>query len=484
MANIDNIPFLSKYQMRVLYYKCREGATHAEIADKLNLQVETIQYHMTKIYTILEIRAPGKSKEEMDAELKNEICPIIREIFANFEEVNLWSGHMPKPSLQEGTRLEDKNQKLAYTPPPSVVEVLNRGSAQLIPPEILEPPPPGRRRSQWGRILGGITVGILILAVWKIYSSSIFHPPVPTPTLVEQFSTQADTATQTTTPTPVPSETPVPTDTPSPTVTPVEIVTMLAPKDEMLLVYIPAGEFMMGSTRADDPQTLDEEMPQHKVYLDAYWIDQNEVTNAQYALCVADNGACTPPRDTYSLTRGSYFGDNQYGNYPVIYVSWSQAAAYCAWAGRRLPTEAEWEKAARGPAGNIYPWGNDFDGTRANYCDINCNNGWKDDNFDDGYTDTAPVRDYPTGASEYGVLDMAGNVYEWIADWYGPYRRDYQSNPTGPAEGQEHIIRGGSWGDDAAHIRAAVRSHVAYLDFQENFIGFRCARSATLETNP
>ena len=96
--------------------------------------------------------------------------------------------------------------------------------------------------------------------------------------------------------------------------------------------------------------------------------------------------------------------------------------------------------------------------------------------FDDGYTDTSPVGDYPAGASVYGALDMAGNVYEWVADWYGPYSRISQVNPTGPASGQEHIIRGGSWGDDPAHIRAAVRSHINAADYWTNFIGFRCAR--------
>ena len=157
----------------------------------------------------------------------------------------------------------------------------------------------------------------------------------------------------------------------------------------------------------------------------------------------------------------------------MIFVSWSQATAYCAWAGRQLPTEAMWEKAARGPNGLIYPWGNTFDGTKVNYCDINCDLPWKG-SYDDGYKDLSPVGNYPLGKSLYGVFDMAGNVYEWVADWFEPYRPIRQENPTVPVSGSEHITRGGSWGDDPAHVRAAIRSR-RNGSTSENSIGFRCA---------
>jgi len=241
----------------------------------------------------------------------------------------------------------------------------------------------------------------------------------------------------------------------------------------MELVNIPAGEFIMGSSRDNDPQAFEDEFPQHIVFLDAYRIDRTEVTNAQYAMCVA-SGACTGPANTFSLTREHYYDNSQYANYPVIFVSWSQAVSYCEWAGRRLPTEAEWEKAARGPNGFIYPWGTTFDGSLANSCDVNCSNDWKG-SYDDGFTDTSPAGIYLFGASFYGILDMAGNVHEWVADWYQPYNQDFQSNPKGPDTGQDKIIRGGSWGDDKLHVRTALRSPINPENWLD-FIGFRCAQ--------
>ena len=264
--------------------------------------------------------------------------------------------------------------------------------------------------------------------------------------------------------------------------------TWTRPADGMVMVYVPAGEFQMGSTEGEVDAALalceeyygfclrewfDRELPAHTVALDGFWIDRTEVTNAQYARCVIA-GACDPPEQTTSYSRGAYYGDGRYDDYPVIYVSWWQAEAYCAWAGGRLPTEAEWEYAARGPEGREYPWGEGVDGSRLNYCDVNCGHDWADEEFDDGHVDTAPVGSYPSGASWCGALDLAGNVEEWMADWYGEYPSGRQENPTGPASGSYRVVRGGSWGLAPNYARSAFRGWV-YPDDGYNVRGFRCA---------
>jgi serine/threonine-protein kinase len=241
--------------------------------------------------------------------------------------------------------------------------------------------------------------------------------------------------------------------------------------DGMVMVYVPAGEFEMGGTEGKN-----DEQPMHTVALDGFWIDRTEVTNAQYERCVAD-GDCSLPGWAVSHTRDLYYGNNTYADYPVIYVRWTQAMNYCAWAGARLPTEAEWEYAARGTQEFIYPWGDEFDGTRLNYCDANCEFDWADKTVDDGYADTAPVGSYPGGASWCGTLDLAGNVWEWTADWYGDYHVGVQTNPLGQATGDHKVLRGASWGDNSSGVYCAVRLKHGTV-YGSDHVGFRCARSS------
>jgi formylglycine-generating enzyme required for sulfatase activity len=240
--------------------------------------------------------------------------------------------------------------------------------------------------------------------------------------------------------------------------------------DRQSMVFVPAGDFLLGSAEADQDATEDEK-PQRVIYLDSFWIDETEISNERYKKCVAA-GACTET--------GRLVSRFQAPELPVVGVSWMQAADYCRWVGGRLPTEAEWEKAARGIDGRSYPWGNRFDGTRLNFCDTNCIEDWRDSAVDDGYQYTAPVGSYPAGASPFGALDMSGNVWEWTADWYAPdsYVTVEYRNPTGPPAGQQRVIRGGSWLYRGSNLRTAAR-HKESPTYRYENIGFRCAMPET-----
>lgn len=279
-----------------------------------------------------------------------------------------------------------------------------------------------------------------------------------------QSSLQVNVLTPTSIPTDTLINTPIPTPTEVPTVAAAPDLgigsTMVSDKDGMVLQYVPEGEFLMGSV-ASDVEAKDDEKPQHTIQLDAYWIDKTEVTNAQYRKCVEARG-CEQPG-------GSAYNDGGKANHPVVNVSWKEANAYCAWAKRRLPTEAEWEKGARGTDGRRYPWGNgDPNATLANFA-MNVKG-------------TRPVGSYEAGASPYGALDMAGNVWEWVQDWYHSeyYRNAPRSNPQGPERGDWRVLRGGSWYLGSSRVRAANRDFF-YSGFPFGFPlgdgGFRCARS-------
>jgi formylglycine-generating enzyme required for sulfatase activity len=234
----------------------------------------------------------------------------------------------------------------------------------------------------------------------------------------------------------------------------------------MTMRYVPGGTFRMG--RGWRPETR-----AHAVVLDGFWVDVSEVTNAQYRQCVTA-GACAAPM-TCSWGEPTY-EDPVKANHPVVCVAWQAASAYCRWAGGRLPTEAEWEYVARGPDALVYPWGNPFDGTRLNSCDVNCpHQDHRITEYDDGYARTAPVGSYPDGASWCGALDMAGNAWEWVADWHGRYPLLRQRNPTGPQRGSERLIRGGSWFDwnEYGFLRADNR-HPFEPRAAHDMIGFRC----------
>ena len=228
----------------------------------------------------------------------------------------------------------------------------------------------------------------------------------------------------------------------------------------------------------DNPADIckSDELPLHIVNLDAYYIDKYEVTNARYRACVGASG-CTAPQSVNSATRAPYFGDPAYADYPVIRVDWAQADAFCRWEGKRLPSEAEWERAARGNSDTRkYPWGDAApDCTMLNYLGAagSCAG------------DTSHAGAYPAGASPAGVMDMSGNVWEWVNDWYQPdyYGVSPGSNPQGPDAGSfptianpARVLRGGSWLYTDDFVRAAYRDY-DYPFVADNNAGFRCART-------
>lgn len=315
--------------------------------------------------------------------------------------------------------------------------------------------------------------------------------------------------------------------TPGPTHAPALVGIQTRPRDGMVMVYVPAGQFEMGMSDAQVDQALREcdeangdceresfksEQPAHTVALDAFWIDQTEVTNMQFAAFLNEQGNQSEEvneqfaewlidhrsySSIYEHVEGQVFWlepgqyglikrvggvfrpKRGYGDYPVIEVSWYGAAAYCDWVGGRLPTEAEWEYAARGPGSRLYTWGDTFDGSRANYCDASCLERWRDTAHDDGYARWAPVGSYPDGASWCGALDMAGNVWEWVSDWYGDdyYARSPAKNPRGPATAGPYncrVRRGGSWFGTWLNMRSTSRRGEVPSSLRVHWVGFRC----------
>jgi formylglycine-generating enzyme required for sulfatase activity len=343
------------------------------------------------------------------------------------------------------------------------------------PGSVSGPPPrlPERKRKQIEQRTIVALVGALLLLVGVVIGVGLANQTpaaqeeqvAATATLRSQIIA-ALTAITTVTPTPVPSATPIP--------TPAPIV------DETTgarMIYMPGGVFRMGNDDAEP-----DEAPSHFARLAPYFIDETEVTNGQYALCV-EEGVCNPPSRPGATFHPAYYGDPAFDRYPVIFVNWFNARDFCTWRDARLPTEAEWERAAGfDPAMGIkyaYPWGDIFDGTLLNFCDANCTRDYRSVDYDDGNRDTASVGSYSGGRSTIGVFDMVGNVMEWVADWYDPrfYEQSTDTNPLGPLEGEFKSVRGGSWLSSEDEVRVSGRGSFD-PSVSRAHLGFRCAMTA------
>lgn len=275
---------------------------------------------------------------------------------------------------------------------------------------------------------------------------------------------------------------------------------LVSPIDGMRMMFIPSGEFMMGGNDYY-PDVEKDEKPVHTVYLDAYWIDQTEVTNAEFAMFVDATGYLTDAEkngssniynsdhDQYEQVQGVNWlhlcgpgTPSGLENHPVVHVSWSDAQAYCEWRGGRLPTEAEWEKAAiwddEKKETRNYPWGNGVDSSYANYS--GSGKLWGDGG-NSCLGNLADVGSYPLGASFYGLFDMAGNVWEWTADWYSDtyYSQSPYGNPKGPSSGTTRTLRGGSWLWSDFALLSKSRAIIEVPIASSTDIGFRCVQSAS-----
>ena len=249
-------------------------------------------------------------------------------------------------------------------------------------------------------------------------------------------------------------------------------------KTKSEMVMVPAGEFLMGSDKKTDRLAYRSEIPQHPVYLDAFEIGKYEVTALEYLKFVLATNRS--PQLDWRYDGGNF--QESMAHHPIMHVTWHDADAYCKWAGQRLPTEAEWEKAARGSDGRLFPWGQEYAGpTRANF----------------GRTGlSGPVRDrperlllyppiisvdkYENALSPYGLYQTIGNVAEWVADWYSPdyYKAAPDRNPQGPETGTQKAFRGGGWMDSTTTMRVAMRNGTD-PNTKINWLGFRCAKSVT-----
>lgn len=337
-------------------------------------------------------------------------------------------------------------------------------------------------------------------------------PPLPSAATVAPALSPTlplPSATATPTATPLPSATPEPTTEPSPTPvptsTPVPSPTPFPTEIELggaIMRLVPGGEFRMGAAAADmlaecetfrpgcEAAWFAASEPAHSVLISPFYIDQLEVTNVAYLTFLNDpdgaahcaEHACIDVDQSQleSVDSGPYQIAPELANHPVAGVTWFGADAYCTWRDGRLPTEAEWEKAALWntdeDSGAAYPWGPDFDGTRVNFCDVNCDAPQANPDYDDGFAEAAPVGSLPDGRSPSGAYDMAGNVWEWVADWYADwyYASSATTDPQGPAEGDEKVVRGGSYFDTGNFTSGFIRFPSA-PDNADRTIGFRCA---------
>ncbi|MBI1878747.1 MAG: SUMF1/EgtB/PvdO family nonheme iron enzyme [Chloroflexi bacterium] len=439
---VQKLKRLSRRELEVFQERC-QGKSIADIADTLVIVESTVKHHLGNIYAKLELDHLPQAARNLEIPKFCEALPYVPA-----EELD------PKPeleALQPMSLVPVLEDELALVQQEQ--GIIQRWSPGMSPPNSNRPFTQNRQRSVRNLLILIISTAVIsglagagIMALIFTLTTPVV-PPQPQPPPPLALSPQATPAL-------------VPTITPSSTLSPTLINDNFA--DDAPIVLVPAGPFEMGSNSQSDEQ------PVHEVTLAAFYIDQYEVTNAQYRRCVEAGGCelpgCYPYPEAYEAETKK--------NYPVVCVSWYQAQKYCEWRGGRLPTEAEWEKAARGTDGRIWPWGDKPpDKTLLN--------------FNRNVNDITSVGSYSNGISPYGAYDMAGNVWEWVADWYDEkyYSNSPAENPPGPLNGDRKVLRGGAWYDSGYVVRASYR-YYSYPYEQPDVIGIRCVAAAPNETPP
>ena len=403
------------------------------------------------------VRDPLLPARQVNLAISEQISATIQKAMSNDPDQRYQTVTEFKAALQQASR-----PRSVVMRPQTVASSYQQTTAPSSPP--LAPPVLTKRMPFAWIGLGMLVVALISFLLWRVFISGegITPPDVTRSSISTTLASREPGKTQPPpTPTLIATWTNVTNQTPTITLSPTQLPTRIVDLFGIEMAMVPAGEFQMGSDNGDS-----DERPVHTVYLDNFYIDIKEVTNGQYAACVSAN-ACQPPHENSTHTHSHYYDRSYYADFPVVWVDWFQARDYCAWRGARLPTEAEWEKSARGGIqGAKYPWG-DYAPT----CKAKTTNGA---NFCPSIDDITRGGSYaPNG---YGVLDMAGNAWEWVSSLYMPYPYDAGDGRENMDISGNRSLRGGGWAHDASGIRVANRDF-NIPSTNDWGIGFRCARS-------